>query len=201
MWQLGATYSVDTYFAAQIKDCDCDLQWVGVNWIGSSNISLHCCSGLGLLTNKQGRLKSVFFVEILETTIILDTDLNGIDLFTSKAVRYERMERWCQCCFAAKLPMVFSWYTANISDSNESQIPYFSEFCLRILKLSIQEKMPDRPLEKPLKLIRDISEKSGQVPDKIPHKCLFSSIIRALFFFRAKIELFLFTQFQLYSSL
>ncbi len=48
--------------------------------------------------------------------------------------------------------------TANKSDSNESQIPHFSKFYSRLLKLSIQEKIPDRPLEKPLKLIRDISE-------------------------------------------
>ncbi len=49
-------------------------------------------------------------------------------------------------------------HTANISDSNESRIPHFSEFHSRLLKLLIREKIPDRPLEKPLKSIRDISE-------------------------------------------
>ncbi len=48
--------------------------------------------------------------------------------------------------------------TANISDLNKSWTPHFSEFYLRLLKLSIWEKIPDRPLEKPLNLIRDISK-------------------------------------------
>ncbi len=60
-----------------------------------------------------------------------------------------------------------------MSDSNKSWIPHFSEFCLRLLKLSIWEKIPDRCLEKPLKLIQAICKKSGQVPDKIPHKLSF----------------------------
>ncbi len=84
---------------------------------------------------------------------------------------------------------------ANIRDTNESRIPHFSKFCSRLLKLSIREKIPDRPLEKRLKLIRDISEKSGQVPYKIPHKSPFFSIIPALLFFQAKLKLFIFAQF------
>ncbi len=48
--------------------------------------------------------------------------------------------------------------TANISESNESRIPHFSKFHLRLLKLSIREKIPDRPLKKPLKLIQAISK-------------------------------------------
>ncbi len=54
------------------------------------------------------------------------------------------------------LPELF--VTANISDLNKSRIPHFSEFHSRLLKLSIQEKIPDRPHEKPLKSIRAISE-------------------------------------------
>ncbi len=49
-------------------------------------------------------------------------------------------------------------HTANKSDSNKSQITHFSKICLRLLKLSIGDKIPDRPLKKPLKLIQDISE-------------------------------------------
>ncbi len=54
--------------------------------------------------------------------------------------------------------------------------------CLRLSKSSIWEKIPDRPLDKPLKLIQDISEKSGQVADKIPHKSSFFWAIFELYF-------------------
>ncbi len=84
-----------------------------------------------------------------------------------------------------------------MSDSNKSWIPHFSEFYLRLLKLSIWEKIPDRCLEKPLKLIQATYKKSGQVPDIV----IFFSFTQALFLIQAKLELFIFTQFLFYSSL
>ncbi len=91
--------------------------------------------------------------------------------------------------------------TTKISDSNESQIPHFSEFCSRLLKLSIWEKIPDRPLKKPLKLIRDISKKVASSRQNSTQIALFLSIIPALLFFRAKLKLFIFAQFRFFSSL